>query len=72
MGRILKGIRVKDKNGVAFLVFQRQMTDTSHGRPRTLLRYELETGAAGDFLDPDTFVVADTGEKYSREGNAQS
>lgn len=64
MGKGSKGIRVKDKNGVPFVVFQREVIDTFHGQPRTLLRYEL-AGRVGDFVDGKTFVLMETGERFS-------
>jgi hypothetical protein len=68
MPRVVREFRVKDKNGIPFSVFEREYTETIPGteRIRKIIRYELETGEAGDFVDADTFVLGGTGERFVR------
>jgi hypothetical protein len=68
MSRVVREFRVKDKNGISFSVFEREYVETIFGteRVRNLVRYELESGEAGDFVDPDTFVLGSTGERFVR------
>ena len=68
MSRVVREFRVKDKNGIAFSVFEREYVETIPGseRARKLVRYELEGGEVGDFVDADTFELKSTGEQFVR------
>lgn len=65
MRQIVKRVRVKDEKGVPFLVVEREIVDTIHGVQRKRYRFELENGEVGIFVDADTFVLSETGEKFS-------
>ena len=51
-----------------FSVFEREYVEAipGSGRPRKLVRYELENGEPGNFGDADTFELSDTGERFVR------
>ena len=68
MSRVVREFRVKDGNGIPFSVFEREYAETIPGteRQRILVRYELESGEPGDFVDANTFVLAETGERFVR------
>lgn len=61
-------IDVRDGRGVRFAVFTSEQAEDNPdmGRPRKLMRFELETGEPGFFSDPETFVLSETGETFSR------
>lgn len=68
MGRKSKTIRVRDHRGIMFKVFEREIEEilpfaTSS---RKLVQTELETGEPGRFLDPETFELKRTGERFVR------
>jgi hypothetical protein len=74
MARAVRAIPVKDKNGVRFTVFVREQAETIPilQRARKKFRYELETGEPGQFVDGDTFVLAESGELFRRIKRAKA
>lgn len=68
MARTLKSIPVRDRNGVKFKVFAREILESEplDRAPRKFVRFELESGEPGKFLDQETFELSATGERFSR------
>jgi hypothetical protein len=68
MGRVTKGIPVRDSNGDRLLVYA--MDEEGRvpiiGLRRKFVRFELETGERVQLIDDDTFLLIDSGEKLMR------
>lgn len=68
MSRVVREFRVQDKRGICFSVFEREYVETIPGSERLIkrVRYELESGEPGDFLNAETFELCATGERFAR------
>lgn len=66
MPRIVRRIRVKDKNGTQFTVVEQEHTELVLGTARKLVRFALETGEPVDLVDANNFSLTSTGKKLRR------
>lgn len=61
--RVVARIPVKSADGDTLVVCEMELIDD---QSRTLVQFCLEAGKAGNFVDGETFVVSETGQRYRR------